>query len=72
MMLKNDIEKLQAAMTEALIADARVSQALAPIIGRLGYEMAREVLGDFAIILETKNYVRRVRQDYKMLLGEDF
>jgi hypothetical protein len=71
-MLKNDIENLQAAMTEALIADARVSQALAPIIGRLGYEMAREVLGDFAIILETKNYVRRVRQDYKMLLGEDF
>ena len=71
-MLKNDIENLQAAMTEALIADARVGEALAPIIGRLGYEMAREVLGDFAIILETKNYVRRVRQDYKMLVGEDF
>jgi hypothetical protein len=64
MMLKNDIEKLQAAMTEALIADARVSEALASIIGRLGYELTREVLGDFAIILETKNYVRRVRRDW--------
>ena len=51
-------------MTDASIADLRVSEAMASIIGRLGYELAREVLDDFAIILETKNYVRRVRRDW--------
>ena len=71
-MLKDDIEKLKAAMDEALRANLRVGAALTPTTRRLGVELAREVLADFAIILENGDGVNRVRNDYAMIVGEGF
>ena len=66
-MLKDDIERLRAAMTDASIAEVRVAEALTPIIAKLGYAMARDLLGDYGVILETRNFVRRVRWDLSFM-----
>jgi len=70
-MLKDDIEELKNAMLGVIMAKSLEAERLVKIIRRLGFAQAREVLADFAIILETKDCVHTVRRDWEMFLGQD-